>query len=337
MNISNWFTAVVEDVNDPLQQGRVRVRCLGYHTDNTTDLPKEDLPWATCIMPVTSPGVSGIGQSATGLVPGSWVFGFFRDALELQDPVVVGSIASAVGYDNGLGTIGQGFSDPHGVFPYKAGSDMPTGAAINSRTSSGYAAQATSAQNFGGAAVASGGALSSLEQPSTPIVVNSASKTKMIQAAQSKVGNTYETSTNQGPGIAEMWQATNFPNGYNARAPWCAAFVCWCIQQSGIFSEEDRPKTAVAWKPSMGGGFEEWARSKSSVVKLTHRPNKIYAGDLVCFNVSHIGIAVTDSDANGNFSTIEGNTNLAGSREGNGVYLKKRRIAGVRSTCTIMT
>lgn len=333
MNITNWFTAVVEDVGDPLQQGRVRVRCLGYHTDDTAELPKEDLPWATCIMPVTSPCVSGIGQSATGLVPGSWVFGFFRDGSELQDPVVTGSIPSATGYDNGLGVVGQGFGDPHGVFPSRTGSDMPAGASINSGSGAGYAAQTSAAQNFNGSAVGTGGACSSLEQAGPPIVVNSAAKTKIIQAAQSKVGNTYETTENQGPGIAEMWKSTNYSDGYNARAPWCAAFVSWCVQQSGVFSEADRPKSASAFK---GGGYEAWARSKSSAVKLTTNPSKVYAGDLVIFGFSHIGIATSDSDANGKFNTIEGNTNAAGSREGNGCYVKTRSISLVRSTCTII-
>ena len=333
MNIANWFTGVVEDVGDPLQQGRVRVRCLGYHTSDTTELPKEDLPWATQIMPVTSPCVSGIGQSATGLFPGSWVFGFFRDATELQDPVVLGSIPSATGYDNGPNVVGEGFTDPNGVFPAGGGSDTPGGATINSGSSPGYAGQASGAQNFGGTAVGTGGPCGSIEQAGPPIVVNSAAKTKIIQAAQSKVGNTYETSENQGPGMEELWKATNYPGGYSARAPWCAAFVSWCVQQSGVFSEADRPKSASAFK---GGGYEAWARSKSNAVKLTTNPSKVFAGDLVIFGFSHIGIASSDSDANGKFTCIEGNTNAAGSREGNGCYTKKRSISLVRSTCTII-
>ena len=35
-----WFTGVVEDRNDPTKLGRVRVRCVGYHTDNKTARPK---------------------------------------------------------------------------------------------------------------------------------------------------------------------------------------------------------------------------------------------------------------------------------------------------------
>ena len=30
----SWFVGVVEDRNDPLKLGRVRVRCLGYHTSD---------------------------------------------------------------------------------------------------------------------------------------------------------------------------------------------------------------------------------------------------------------------------------------------------------------
>ena len=59
-----WFTGVVEDRNDPNKAGRVRVRALGHHTSNTTILPTADLPWAHCMLPSTSAGISGLGQSA---------------------------------------------------------------------------------------------------------------------------------------------------------------------------------------------------------------------------------------------------------------------------------
>ena len=32
-----WWQGVVEDREDPLMLGRVRVRVLGYHTDNKDD------------------------------------------------------------------------------------------------------------------------------------------------------------------------------------------------------------------------------------------------------------------------------------------------------------
>ena len=109
-----WFTGVVEDVNDPEEMGRYRVRCFGYHSDNRGDIPTEDLPWASVMMPVTSASTSGIGHSATGLVQGSWVIGFFRDGSNVQDPVIMGSIPSMF---EARPEYSQGFSDPDQVYP----------------------------------------------------------------------------------------------------------------------------------------------------------------------------------------------------------------------------
>lgn len=109
-----WFTGVIEDVNDPEEMGRYRVRCFGYHTDNKGDIPTEDLPWANVMMPVTSASTSGIGYSATGLVQGSWVIGFFRDGSNVQDPVIMGSIPSMF---ESRPEYSQGFSDPDRVYP----------------------------------------------------------------------------------------------------------------------------------------------------------------------------------------------------------------------------
>ena len=41
---SNFYTGVVEDRNDPLQVGRVRVRIYGLHTDDKTLIATPDLP-----------------------------------------------------------------------------------------------------------------------------------------------------------------------------------------------------------------------------------------------------------------------------------------------------
>ena len=109
-----WFTGVIEDVKDPEEMGRYRVRCFGYHSDNKGDIPTKDLPWANVMMPVTSASTSGIGQSATGLVQGSWVIGFFRDGSNVQDPVIMGSIPSMF---EARPEYSQGFSDPDQIYP----------------------------------------------------------------------------------------------------------------------------------------------------------------------------------------------------------------------------
>ena len=87
-----WFVGVVEDRQDPQKIGRVRVRCLGYHTEVHEDLKTEDLPWAHPMNPITSATISGIGQTPLGPVEGTWVVGFFQDGTDAQTPIIMGTL-----------------------------------------------------------------------------------------------------------------------------------------------------------------------------------------------------------------------------------------------------
>jgi len=88
----NWFVGVVEDRQDPQTLGRLRVRCLGYHTEGLDKLKTEDLPWAHVMNPITSATVSGLGQSPLGAVEGTWVVGFFQDGSDAQQPIIIGTL-----------------------------------------------------------------------------------------------------------------------------------------------------------------------------------------------------------------------------------------------------
>ena len=87
-----WFVGVVEDRQDPKTLGRLRVRCLGYHTEDLIKLPTSDLPWAHVMNPITSATVSGLGQSPLGAVEGTWVVGFFQDGGDAQQPIIIGTL-----------------------------------------------------------------------------------------------------------------------------------------------------------------------------------------------------------------------------------------------------
>ena len=120
-----WFTGVIEDIDDPMEMGRYRVRCYGYHNNDKTEtgIPTEDLPWAMTMLPVTSASMSGVGQSATGLLQGTWVVGFFRDGTNAQDPVIMGSIPSITSRP---GDYSKGFSDQTERYPSnKKNADEP--------------------------------------------------------------------------------------------------------------------------------------------------------------------------------------------------------------------
>ena len=105
-----WFIGVVEDRDDPSELGRVRVRCVGFHTEDKTRIPTEGLPWAHVMHPVTDPSMSGMGQTPSFLVEGTWVVGFFRDAEEKQQPIVMGTLP---GVPEDLGNPNIGFNDPN--------------------------------------------------------------------------------------------------------------------------------------------------------------------------------------------------------------------------------
>jgi len=87
-----WFVGVVEDRQDPKTLGRLRVRCLGYHTEDLIKLPTSDLPWSHVMNPITSATVSGLGQTPLGAVEGTWVVGFFQDGPDAQQPIIIGTL-----------------------------------------------------------------------------------------------------------------------------------------------------------------------------------------------------------------------------------------------------
>ena len=70
---------------------RYKVRIMGYHTAAPSDLPDEQLPWASVMFPVTA-GVSGGAISAPNLRQGDFVQGYFLDGEDAQQPVIMGVI-----------------------------------------------------------------------------------------------------------------------------------------------------------------------------------------------------------------------------------------------------
>ena len=105
------FVGVVEDRFDPEKLGRLRVRCLGIHTSDKNKIGTADLPWASVMLPTTSSGISGLGQSPSFIVEGAWVWGYFRDGDGLmQEMVIVGTLP---GRPAELGKTASGFYDPN--------------------------------------------------------------------------------------------------------------------------------------------------------------------------------------------------------------------------------
>ena len=89
-----WWIGIVEDVQDPLQLGRVKVRILNENDGNES----EELDWSHVMTPVTSACVDGVGDTPN-LSVGSRVMGFFLDGEEKQQPMVMGSFPTIPGND----------------------------------------------------------------------------------------------------------------------------------------------------------------------------------------------------------------------------------------------
>jgi len=146
---------------------------------------------------------------------------------------------------------------------------------------------------------------------------------RIVLLARGEVGVREEPKdSNRGKRVQE-YQAATWLEGTGW--PWCAAFICWLCREVGV-SEEVRPRTAGAWD------FERWARKNASPADIFKPASKtiVQPGDILVLKISHICLAVA-GERNGRVATVEGNTNLSGSREGGGVYLRSRSLGEIRS------
>ena len=83
----NIYTGVVEDINDPAEMNRLRVRVYGKHNQNKAELPTGALAWSSVLLPFQA--------STLNITQGQWVMGVFVDPPELeQEFMVLGMISS---------------------------------------------------------------------------------------------------------------------------------------------------------------------------------------------------------------------------------------------------
>ena len=128
-----------------------------------------------------------------------------------------------------------------------------------------------------------------------------------------EIGVRERTGNNDGQRVEEYLRSCNLKNGN----PWCAAFVTWTFKQAKL------DDIVSAYSPS-------WFPNKSTIytkgVKGNKTPQKADVFGIYFSNkgrIAHVGFI----DVWGNNSyciTVEGNTNDEGSREGDGVYRKRR-------------
>jgi hypothetical protein len=109
-----WWFGVVEDRLDPLELGRCKIRCFGWHTSDVNQIRISDLPWAHPIVPY---GAKAVQPPAEGTM----VFGFFADGKEGHYPIILGTVP---GIPDERRQNNMGFTDPY-TDEEKAALDFP--------------------------------------------------------------------------------------------------------------------------------------------------------------------------------------------------------------------
>ena len=151
---------------------------------------------------------------------------------------------------------------------------------------------------------------------------------RLVELAKKEVGVEEIGNTNCGPRVNE-YKAATWLDPLQSWA-WCAAFIDWLVMtamdESGKEYTFKRPRTAGAWD------LENWSlkQDDSTQTKRNPKAEDIEAGDIVIFKFSHVGLAI-GSPIKGVVSTIEGNTDSQGSREGGGVFKKSRSINTIKT------
>jgi hypothetical protein len=144
-----------------------------------------------------------------------------------------------------------------------------------------------------------------------------------------------ETGDNRGVRVEEYQRAVGLPAG----APWCSAFVAWCCMKG--MNLPRAPRWCAGSTTAMFGnaflnltaknGLSDYIAMPGQESKI--KPGWIWVRADKAENVplffrgkgtkGHTGIVMTPFAPDRNhFTTTEGNTNEAGSREGDGVYNK---------------
>jgi hypothetical protein len=159
----------------------------------------------------------------------------------------------------------------------------------------------------------------------------------LVSIASRDVGQKEQTH-NRAPWIAKFWPATSLPDlyamgsSYRGRPPYCAAAVSywvaeWLKNPEVLALLGMTAKQADSWrcKSPAAFGWLTWATTKGLQVLSDSPSNKLMVGDIMVFDMSHIGIVAQPSAGSQMLTTIEANTGPSGSRDGDGCWQKYRQ------------
>ena len=148
----------------------------------------------------------------------------------------------------------------------------------------------------------------------------------IARIALAEVGTKEVGGNNCGPRVREYQEATSLGVGPHA---WCAAFVCWVLKEASRLHPEELPAASL---PNTARAFEFQAWARKNGHEILGDDTDIQAGDIIIYEISHIGFAVSESKNGMKVDDVSGNTNGRGDREsntGDGVWRKDRRRSDI--------
>lgn len=134
---------------------------------------------------------------------------------------------------------------------------------------------------------------------------------RLARVYSAEIGVREASGRNDGARVEEYLRSV----GMGAGHPWCAAFVSWAFREAGIRA------ACTAWAPAWFPAART-VRTGGGAAYVARRGDVfgIYSQSLG--RIAHVGFI--DGEAGGFCITVEGNTNEAGSRDGDGVLRKRR-------------
>lgn len=140
----------------------------------------------------------------------------------------------------------------------------------------------------------------------------------VCDGAAADVGVREASGRNDGPEVERYLAHVGLGPGY----AWCAAFVSYHLDQCGV----NNPRSA--WSPAFASVADQvWTPRKAS---RSPRPGDVFSIYFPSLGrVGHVGLV---AGLDGNYiNTIEGNTSGPGSRDGDGVYARRRQLSKVHA------
>lgn len=156
-----------------------------------------------------------------------------------------------------------------------------------------------------------------------------------LTVAQSQLGvREHPPGSNRGPEVDEYLKGVGLNPAGNGKQgyAWCAAFVYYCYARAAEHLQIANPAVKTAGSLMQWNGARRRGLRRISAVTAQRAPGVIEPGMVFVMDFGggkgHTGVVESVDAGKGTITTIEGNTNDEGSREG---YEVARRVRPIKS------